>query len=194
VASGRASTLNREFTQSATLGSVVRSTFAREKPPLAKPGRAGDNRVVDVGDLIRSRIRSKLKSMKRGSSSSRFDWLTETGCVLRRFFSRHDEAEFPTASQTVCNLRTSRGSRALDCASPDALHPLNNLETKHKHELAFIRETPAPWARSISTKRRSRAFSRSAARAGSEAENILATHRRIFWRKRRPKETSHAFA
>lgn len=176
-------------------GFVVRPTFARQKPPLAKAGPAGDNRPVDVGDLIRSRIRSKLKSMKRGSSSSQFDWLTETGCVLRRFYSRHDEAEFPKASQTVCNLRTSRGSRAADRASLDALRPLNNLNTKHKHELAFIRETPAPRARSISTSGRSRAFPRQTARAGSEAENILATHRRIFWRKRRgPKETNHAIA
>jgi len=166
-----------------------------KKPPLAKAGRAGDNRAVDVGDLIRSRIRSKLKSMKRGSSSSRFDWLTETGCTLKQFYSRHDEAEFPTASQTDCNLKSSR---AADCVRHmRTLHLLNNLKIEDQHELAFIRETPAPWARPVSTKGRARTFSRSTrTRTDSEAaENILATHRRIFWwQRRRPTETSAARA
>jgi hypothetical protein len=131
--------------------------------------------------------------MKRGSSSSRFDWLSTTGCILRRFYFRRDEVEFPTASQTGCNLWTFRDSRAADRASLDALRPLNNLvKIKDQYELAFIRETPAPWARSLSTTGRSRTFSR-ATRAGSKAKDILATHRRIFWRQRRwPKEISAA--
>lgn len=132
--------------------------------------------------------------MKRGFSSSRFDWLTTAGCISRRVYFRHDEAEFPAASQTVCNLWTSRGSRATDRASLDALRPQNNwVNIEDQHELLSTGETPAPRARSFSTKGRSRAFSR-AARAGSEAENILATHRRIFWKRRSREKTSDAIA
>ena len=205
--SGLASTGSRALTPFATLGLAGRDaalrrprTAQRAIPtkivPLAIADPAGDNRPVDVGNLIRSSEHPcEAKSMKRGFSSSRFDWLTETGCTLGRFYFRHDEAEFPTASQTVCNLRTSRGSRAADRASLDALRPLNNLvKIKDQHELAFIRETPAPWARPVSTEGRARTFSRST-RTGTEAENILATHRRIFCRqRRRPKETSAAIA
>ena len=132
--------------------------------------------------------------MKRGFSSSRFDWLTIAGCISRRFYFRHDEAEFPTASQIVCNLWTSRGSRAADRASLDALRPLNNwVNTEDHHELLSTGETPAQWARSVSTKGRSRAFSR-ATPVGSKAKNILATHRRILWKRRRQTKTSYTIA
>ena len=133
--------------------------------------------------------------MKRGFSSSRFDWLTTAGCILRRFYFRHNEAEFPAAwsrNGGICNLlgETSRGSRAVDRASLDALRPLNNwVNTKDHHELLSTGETPAPWAWSVSTKGRSRAFSR-ATPVGSKAKNILATHRRIFWKRRRHTKTS----
>ena len=133
--------------------------------------------------------------MKRGFSSSRFDWLTTAGCILRRFYFRHDEAEFPAASSRtggICSLlgETSRGSRVVDRASLDALRPLNNwVNTKDHHELLSTGETPAPWAWSVSTKGRSRAFPR-ATRACTEAKNILATNRRIFWKRRRHAETS----
>src|SRR5205814_222545 len=140
---------------------------------------------------------SEAKSMKRGFSSSRFDWLTMAGCILRRFYFRHDEAEFPTAlfrDGGICNLWTSRGSRAADRASLDALRPLNNwVNTEDHHELLSTGETPAPWARPVSTKGRSRAFPRPT-RAGSKAKNILATNRRIFWKRRRHPETSHTIA
>ena len=137
--------------------------------------------------------------MKRGFSSSRFDWLTTAGCILRRFYFRHDEAEFPAAwsrNRGICSLlgETSRGSRAVDRASLDALRPLNNwVNTKDHHELLSTGETPAPWAWSVSTKGRSRAFPR-AARACTEAKNILATNRRIFWKWRRHPKTSDAIA
>src|SRR5258708_38263268 len=134
--------------------------------------------------------------MKRGFSSSRFDWLTTADCILRRFYFRQDEAEFPAASSRnggICNLWTSRGSRAPDRVPKafGALRPINNwVNTEDHHELLSTGKTPAPWARSVSTKRRPRAFSR-AARAGSEAKNILATNRRIFWKWRRHTKTSH---
>src|SRR5947209_15628904 len=128
--------------------------------------------------------------MKRGSSSSRFNWLTETGCISRRFYFRHDEAEFPPAPQNACN---SRGSRAADCASSDALRSLNNWEIiEDKHELVSTGETPAPWARPVSTSGRPRPLSR-ATRAGTESKNILAARRGIFWRQRQqPAKDGHA--
>ena len=137
--------------------------------------------------------------MKRGFSSSRFDWLTTADCILRRFYFRQDKAEFPAASSReggICNLlgETLRDSRAADRASLDALRPLNNwVNTEDQHELLSTRETPAPRARSASTKGRSRAFPRST-RASSKAENILATHRRIFWKWRRNTKTSRTIA
>ena len=137
--------------------------------------------------------------MKRGFSSSRFDWLTTAGCTLRRFYFRHDEAEFPAASSRtggICSLlgETSRGSRAADRASLDALRPINNwVNTEDHHELLSTGETPAPWARSASTKGRSRAFSRTTP-VSSKAKNILATNRRIFWKRRRHPKTSYTIA
>jgi len=173
----------------------------RRKPPLAKPRGAGDNRAVDAGNQIRFRIRSKkAKSMKRGSSSSRSDWLSKTGCILSRFLFQRDEVEFPAASQTDCKLWIFRDSRATDrVRSRRTLRPVNNLITEDQHELAFIRETPAPRARSLSTTGRARTFSRSTrstrTRAGFEAENILATRRGIFrGQRRKPKKAGSAIA
>lgn len=137
--------------------------------------------------------------MKRGFSSSRFDWLTVAVCISRRFYFRHHEAEFPVAPSRnggICSLlgETFRGSRVADRASLDALRPLNNwVNTEDHHELLSTGGTPAPWARSVSTKGRSRAFSR-ATPVGSEAKNILATNRRIFWKRRRHTKTSHTIA
>src|ERR1700730_1435967 len=136
--------------------------------------------------------------MKRGFSSSRFDWLTKTGCISRRFYFRRDEAEFPAASSRdggICNLlgETFKDSRATDRASLGALRPLNNWAIiEDQHELLSTGEAPAPWARgSVSTKGRSRAFPRPT-RAGSEAKNILATNLRIFWEWRRHTKTNGA--
>src|SRR4051812_5886202 len=116
--------------------------------------------------------------MKRGSSSSRSDRLSKTGCILNRISFQRDEVGFPVASQTDCNLWTFRDSRAADrVRSKRTLRFLNNLITEDQYELAFTRRTPAPRARSLSTKERARAFPRSTrTHASSEAENILATH------------------
>src|SRR5437870_13408204 len=96
--------------------------------------------------------------MKRGFSSSRFDWLTTADYILRRFYFRHDEAEFPAASSRtggMCSLlgETSRGSRVVDCSSMDALRPLNNwVNTKYLYDLISTVDTPAPCAWSVSPK------------------------------------------
>src|SRR4030095_1131786 len=131
------------------VGGPLKSTFRLEKPPLAKPSRAGDNPRVDVGNLILGIRFIEAKSMKRGTSSSRTVQLSKTGCILRPLYFRQDEVEFPTASQTD---RTFRDSRAADCVRPRrTLRPLNNLNIEDQHELAFIRETPASRTRSVST-------------------------------------------
>src|SRR2546423_9172042 len=111
--------------------------------------------------------------MKRGFSSSRFNWLNVADCISRRFYFRRDEAEFPAASQTACNLWTFQSSRAADGASWDALRPFNNwTNTEDQNEFLSTGETPAPGARSVSTKGGPRALPR-ATHASSEAKNIL---------------------
>jgi hypothetical protein len=108
----------------------------------------------------------------------------------RRVRSRHDETEFPMASQNAGNLLewTFQGRRAADCASSDALRSLHHWVNKEdQYELSFIRETLAPAARRVSTQRRwSRALSRSARK--SAQENILAADRSFFWKRKRRAE------
>jgi hypothetical protein len=133
--------------------------------------------------------------MMRGFASSLFRWLTVT--VGGSMFFRYDEAEFPAASQTACNLlgRTERGSRAADSAPSDALRPPNNrLNIQDiQYELSFTRETPAPFARRFSTEGRSTdaPFARD---CESPQENILAAARCTFWKRQKYKEAGHCIA
>jgi hypothetical protein len=124
-------------------------------------------------------------------ASSLLRWLTATAYGSR--FFRHDEAEFPAAPQTACNLlgRTERGSRAADCAPSDALRPPNNrLTIQDQYELSFIRETLAPFAGRFSTEGRSPrgAFTPD---CKSVQENILAAACCTFWRRQKRKATGH---
>jgi hypothetical protein len=65
--------------------------------------------------------------------------------------SQSHEAEFPPAAQAALELFdwTLRGSRALDCASPDALRPHSNwFKTEDYYEISIPREkltAPASW-------------------------------------------------
>src|SRR5712692_5816836 len=127
--------------------------------------------------------------MMRGLSSSLLRWLTATACGLKRIHFRRDEAEFPAASQNVCNLWTSRGPRAADSAPSDALRPFNNwVNIEDHYELAFIRETLAPFAWRAPTKGQS-VPPRTYGGEGPQ-ENILATARRIFRRRERNEKTN----
>ena len=124
--------------------------------------------------------------MMRGFASSLLRWLTMAAGGSTRVHFRLDEAEFPAAWQSACKLleRTLPGSRAVDCASIDALRPFNNwVNLEDQYELLFTRETPAPFARRVPTMGRSPALPRNA-RASSQ-ENILAASRRIFWKRQR---------
>jgi len=126
--------------------------------------------------------------MMRLLASSLFRWLTVA--VYGSNHSRPDAVEFPAAWQNA--VWTLRGRRAAGCASVDALRPFNNsVNIEDKHEISFIRETLAPFARRVPTERRPPALSR---RAGESAqENILAKSRGIFWQRRNWKETGARF-
>lgn len=111
-------------------------------------------------------------------------------------FFRHDEAEFPRASQTACNLLkgTELGSRAADGAPLDALRPLNNrLNTQDQYELSFIRETLSPSARRFSTEGRSPSASTARSHEGPK-EDILAATRCTFWKRQKHEEAGRCIA
>lgn len=130
--------------------------------------------------------------MMRFLASSLFRWLTVA--VYGSNHSRPDEVEFPAASQNAGSLfKTFRGRGAAGCASIDALLPFNNsVNIEDKHDISFIRETLAPFARRVPTEGRSPAFSK---RAGETVqENILAESRGIFWQRRNRTETGARFA
>lgn len=88
------------------------------------------------------------------------------------------------ASQNAGNLLgwTLTGRRAADCAFSNALRPSRNYINTEKHyELSFIGETPAPFARRLSTQGRPGASPRSVGK--SAHQNILAAGKGIFWRQ-----------
>ena len=71
--------------------------------------------------------------------TSRRLWISQ----MNRLVSRSHEAEFPPAAQTALELLdwTLRGSRALDCASLDALRTQGNwLKTEDYYEISIHRE------------------------------------------------------
>src|SRR6266496_695826 len=136
-------------------------------------------------------------TMMRTSASLLLRWLSAPACVSRQVHFRLNEAEFPPASQSVCKLlfeRTLGGSHAVDRASIDALRLFNNwVNLKDQHELLFIRETLAPFARGIPTQGQW-PLALSAGRSESSKKDILAAGRRIFWKRRGHKENSNGHA
>jgi hypothetical protein len=129
--------------------------------------------------------------MTRGFISSLLRWLTGAACGSRRVHFRLMEAGFPAASQNACRLLegTSRGPRAAGCASIDALRPFSNsVNLEDQHEISFIRETIASFARRIPPKGRAKAALSRRASESSE-ENILAASCCIFWKRRRREKT-----
>src|SRR5438105_14847408 len=100
----------------------------------------------------------------RGFFSSRLRWLTVAVC--ERSYFRPEPAEFPVAYQCACKFleRPLRGRRAAGCASIDALRShIHSVNIHYPHEISFIREATAAFARWLSPKGRSPfAFSRNA--------------------------------
>jgi hypothetical protein len=133
--------------------------------------------------------------MMRTLASSLLRWLMAPARGSRQVYLRLNEAESPAAWQSACKLfeLTLGNSRAADRASIDALRPHNNwVNLKDQHELLFIRETPAPFARRISTQRQW-PLTLSTRSKGSK-ENILAASGCIFWKRQCRKETSNGGA
>src|SRR5438105_4080849 len=114
--------------------------------------------------------------MMRGFASSLLRWLTMAAGGSTRVHFRLDEAEFPAAWQSACKLleRTLPGSRAVDCASIDALRPFNNwVNLEDQYELLFTRETP----------RRSRGGSRRWGDRPRYQETRAQAPKKTFWQR-----------
>src|SRR5881397_3832188 len=138
-----------------------------------------------------------LELMLQTVAASLFRCLSTPARALRQVHFRHDEAEFPLASQSVSKKFdwTLDDSRAAD-GVPNlfgALRPFNNwTKIKDQHELLFIRKTLTPLARWGTTQRKSRTISRPAGSSEDAEKNILATGCRIFWKRRGEKESRSA--
>ena len=124
--------------------------------------------------------------MTRGFSSSLFRLLRVMACSSRRIFLRPDEVEFPMAASG--NGRRYSGVRAQDCASTDALRPMNNRAViEQQHELIFTRQTLATFARRPKTGRSSPASARGTDEA--RKEDILAASGCLFWKQSAEQES-----
>ena len=121
--------------------------------------------------------------------------LDNCGAVGSRRFFRPKQAEFPVTHQTAWDLDLSdepvRGRCAAGRASIDALRLTNNsVNIEDSHEISFIGETLAAFARRFPPKGRPpRPLSGRAAKSSPQT-NILAATCGIFWRKRQDREKS----
>jgi len=121
-----------------------------------------------------------------------FRWLTRVE-RSRRSHSRQLEVEFPATAQTACQLtkRTLWGLPTADRASIDALHPHNNwVNIEDQHEISFIWEKLAAFARRVPIPGRTSLWRLSPDRQNSRRKNILATHCRIFFQREDCEQTS----
>jgi hypothetical protein len=112
-------------------------------------------------------------------------WLKAAAWQLKHF--RRYVAEFPAASQIADQLeRTSQGSRAVGCASIDALRPSNHgIITKDKYEISIIREKLARRARPFPTKKWRRPIASATFGAESCAEEGPLVKDRCLFRRRK---------
>ena len=150
--------------------------------------------IFDIPSVRLLRRFRLLERVLQTIAAQLFRWLSEPACASRQVYFRHDEAEFPSASQSGCKQFdwTLDDSRAADRVPNlfGALRPFNHwIKIKDKHELLFSRKTLPPLARGGPTQSKSRALSRSTGSNEDAEKNILATGCRIF-RKRRRKEES----
>jgi hypothetical protein len=140
-----------------------------------------------------------LEPMQQMVAASLFRCLSAPAHALGRVHFRHDQAEFPSASQSVCkkfdwtldDLRAADGVPNLF----GALRPFNNwTKIKDKHELLFIRKTLTPLARWGPTQRKQRSLSGPTGSNEDAEKNILATGCRVFRKRRGEKENRSAAA
>src|SRR5213080_1772702 len=138
-----------------------------------------------------------LEPMLQMVAVSLLRWLSAPAYALRRVHFRHDEAEFPLASQRRKFDWTLDDSRAADGVPSlfGALRPFNNwTKPKNQHELLFIRKTLTPPARWGPTQRKSRTLSGPAGGGEDAKKDILATGCRIFRKRRGDEENRNAEA
>ena len=141
-----------------------------------------------------------LEPMLQTFAASLLRCLSEPARALRRVHFRHDEAEFPSASQSACKKFdwTLGDSRAADGVPSrfGALRPFNNwTNPKNQHELLFIRKTLTPLARwGPKQQRKLRTLWRPAGTSEDAEKDILATRCRIFRKRRGEKENRSAAA
>jgi len=140
-----------------------------------------------------------LEPVLQTVAASLFRCLSAPARALREVHFRHDEAEFPLASQSACKKFdwTLDDSRAAD-GVPNlfgALRPFNNwTKIKDQHELLFIRKTLTSLARWGPTQRKSRTLSRPPGCSEDAEKDILATGCRIFRKRQGEKEERAAAA
>src|SRR5437762_5201008 len=132
-------------------------------------------------------------------AASLFRSLSAPACALRQVHSRYDEAEFPSASQSVWNefdlaLDESRATDGVPSLF-GALRPFDNWKTvKDQHELLFIRKTSTPLARWGPTQRKSGTLSGTTGTGEDAEKDVLAACGRIFRQRRRDEESSNTTA
>src|SRR5438128_11551772 len=140
-----------------------------------------------------------LEPVLQTVAASLFRCLSVPARALREVHFRHDEAEFPLASQSACKKLdwTLDDSRAAD-GVPNlfgALRHFNNwTKPKNQHELLFIRKTLTPLARWGPTQRKQRTLSGPAGNSENAEKDILAAGCRIFRKQRRQKENGSTAA
>src|SRR5437763_16172003 len=113
----------------------------------------------------------------RGVFSSLFRCITVALFGSRRFYFRREQAEFPVTHQTAWDLSDEpvRGRCAAGRASIDALRlPNNSVNIEDSHEISFIRETLAAFARKFPPKGRPRRASSGRADQSRPQAHILA--------------------
>jgi len=138
-----------------------------------------------------------LELMLQTIAAMLFRCLSAPGFASRRVRFRHDEAEFPLASQRRKFDWALDDSRAAD-GVPNLFGALRHFSNWKKledqHELLFIRKTPTPLARWGPTQREQRTLSGPAGNSENAEKDILAAGCRIFRKRQRQKENGRTAA
>src|SRR5262249_46449876 len=138
-----------------------------------------------------------LEPMLQTIAAILFRCLSAPGFASRRVSFRHDEAEFPLASQRRKFDWTLDDSRAAD-GVPNLFGALRHFDNwtkpKNQHELLFIRKTLTSLARWGPTQRKQRTLSGPAGNSEDAEKDILAAGCRILRKWRRQKENDRAAA
>ena len=120
----------------------------------------------------------------RGGLSSLIRWLTEAVFGSIRPYFRREQAEFPVTHPSACNLLYGPlpGWCAAGRASIDALRCTNNsVNIEDQHEISFIREATAAFARRLSAE--GRAFSSARDPRQHAKENLVAAVCGVFYQR-----------